>query len=313
MFTYIYILTFIIGDTLKHFLAFLILILLHSTSTSVLASEFKVVVRAHHGVKTAIRQWQSTIDELNNKMSPHKFSLIPIRSLDLITQGAGSGDVDFVLTNPSSFVEIQELYDAKPLVTLNNKRDNSAHSRFGSVLFSKSSNTSISRLSDIKGKSLMAVSKNAFGGWRVAWIELLDNGIDPYKDLKKVTFVIGKTQPEVVWSIYYGKADVGVVRTDLLEGMIAKGDIKPNDFRILNQKDIKDFPLMLSTKLYPEWAFSVLKHVPKDITAKVKSTLLGIKKNQKAAIAGKYIGWVQPRSYKSVQELMKRLKVGPYK
>ena len=277
------------------------------------ADEYKIVVRAHHGIKASIRQWQATVDELNNKIPRHHFTLVPIRSLDLITLGAGSGDIDFVLTNPSSFVEIEHLYNAKALVTLNNKRGETAQARFGSVIFSKMTNKDIKTLADIKGKSLIAVSKNAFGGWRVAWLELLENGIDPFRDLKNVSYAIGRTQPEVIWSVVYGKADVGVVRTDLLEGMIDRGDIKRNDFRILNQKKVKDFPFVLSTKLYPEWAFSVMQHVPDNIAQQVKKVLSNITQKQKAAIAGKYAGWVEPSDYSTVHELMQRLKVGTFK
>ena len=277
------------------------------------ADEYKIVVRAHHGIKASIRQWQATVDELNKKIPRHHFALVPIRSLDLINLAAGSGDIDFILTNPSSFVEIEHLHNAKALVTLNNKRGATAQTRFGSVIFSKTSNKNITTLADIKDKSLIAVSKNAFGGWRVAWLELLDNGIDPFRDLKNVSYAIGKTQAEVIWSIVYGKADVGVVRTDLLEGMFERGDIQRNDFRILNQKKVKDFPFVLSTKLYPEWPFSVMKHVPADVALQVKRVLSKITQKQKAAIAGKYSGWVEPSDYSTVHELMKRLKVGTFK
>lgn len=277
------------------------------------ADEYKIVVRAHHGIKASIRQWQATVDELNKKIPRHHFTLVPIRSLDLITLAAGSGDIDFILTNPSSFVEIEHLHNAKALATLNNKRGETAQARFGSVIFSKMSTKNITKLDDIKGKSLIAVSKNAFGGWRVAWLELLENGIDPFRDLKNVSYAIGKTQPEVIWSVVYGKADVGVVRTDLLEGMIERGDIQRKDFRILNQKKVKDFPFVLSTKLYPEWAFSVMKHVPADIGQQVKNVLSNITEKQKAAIAGRYSGWIEPSDYTAVHELMQRLKVGTFK
>ena len=298
---------------MKYLFIIIYFFLLQFLPGCLLADEYKIVVRAHHGIKASIRQWQATVDELNKKIPRHHFTLVPIRSLDLITLAAGSGDIDFILTNPSSFVEIEHFHNAKALVTLNNKRGETAQARFGSVIFSKMSNKDITTLADIKGKSLIAVSKNAFGGWRVAWLELLANGIDPFHDLKSVSYAIGKTQSEVVWSIVYGKADVGVVRTDLLEGMIERGNIQRKDFRILNQKKVKDFPFVLSTKLYPEWAFSVMKHVSADIAQQVKDVLSSITQKQKAAIAGRYTGWIEPSDYSEVHELMKRLKVGSFK
>ena len=217
-----------------------------------------------------------------------------------------------MLTNPSSFVEIEELYGAKVLVTLNNKRANTAQDRFGSVIFTHVRNEDILTIKDLKGKTLMAVSAPAFGGWRVAWMEMLEQGFNPLSELKSLMFTERGTQPEVVWAVRDGKADAGVVRTDLLERMEAEGKIDMRYFRVINNKDIKDFPFFQSTGLYPEWAFAAMKTVPPALAKQVQQTLLAIQPDSQAAQAGKYVGWVPARDYRSVRELMQRLKVGPY-
>lgn len=281
-------------------------------SQGLLAAEYKVVVRAHHGIEKAIKLWQPTIDVLAKQLPQHRFTFKPVLSLTEITAGAARGEFDFVLTNPSSYVEIEQLHAAKALVTLNNKRANTAQDRFGSVIFTHVRNEDILSIKDLKGKTLMAVSEPAFGGWRVAWLEMLEQGFNPYSDLKNLKFTDGKTQPEVVWAVRDGKADVGVVRTDRLERLEATGEIDMRYFRILNNKDIKNFPFFLSTKLYPEWAFAAMKYVPVELTQQVKKILLSIPDNSTAAKSGKYVGWVAPKDYSSVKELMQKLKVGPY-
>ena len=158
----------------------------------------------------------------------------------------------------------------------------------------------------------MAVSEPAFGGWRVAWLEMLEQGFNPYSGLKNLIFSPNKIQPEVVLAVREGKADAGVVRTDQLERMEAAGKIDMRYFRILNNKDVKDFPFFLSTKLYPEWPFAVMKTVPAEVAQQVKHTLLETTKNSAEAKAGKYVGWLPPSDYGSVQDLMEQLKVGPY-
>ena len=281
-------------------------------SYNLFATEYKVAVRAHHGVEAAYKQWEPTLVLLNEKIPEHVFNLLPIVNLNEITKRAETNEFQFVLTNPSSFVEIKEKFGAKALVTLNNKRGDTAQSRFGSVIFTHARNENILSINDLAGKTLVAVSEPAFGGWRVAWLEMLDQGFNPMKKLKKIIFTESKTQSEVVFSVLDGKADVGVVRTDRLERMEASGKIDMRYFRILNNKDVKDFPFFLSTKLYPEWAFSAMKSVPQELIRKVTDTLLTVSENSDAAKAGKYVGWVEPLDYSSVRELMKKLEVGFY-
>ena len=238
--------------------------------------------------------------------------VVPILSLNEITAAAGRGEFDFLLTNPSSYVEIEELHKAKILATLNNRRANSAQSRFGTVIFTHARNKNIYELNDLKGRALMAVAEPAFGGWRVAWYEMKKNGIDPYSDLKTLVFAENNTQPEVVYAVRDQQVDVGVVRTDQLERMEADGKIDMRYFRILNNKNEKGFPFFLSTSLYPEWAFAALKDTDGELAQDVKRVLTSIEKNSAAAMAGRYVGWIEPLDYSSVRELMKDLEVGPY-
>ncbi|MDH5396320.1 MAG: phosphate/phosphite/phosphonate ABC transporter substrate-binding protein, partial [Gammaproteobacteria bacterium] len=187
-----------------------------------IAEEYRIAVRAINGIETASKQWQATTDYLSESIPEHDFKLVPIIKLHDVLAAAAVGEVDFVLTNPSSFVEIQELHHAIPLATLNNKRGNQSLSMFGTVIFTQAIRTDILTLKDLKNKTLMAVSEPAFGGWQTAWLELLKNGIDPYKDTKKILFANG-IQKKVVLSVLKGEADAGVVRTDQLERMANKG------------------------------------------------------------------------------------------
>ena len=289
-----------------------ILLFLLLFSPALFSADYTVAVRAIRGIDAAVKSWTATIDVLNKQLSPHIFTLKPILNLNELSDATGRGEYDFVFTNPSSFVDIEQLYGAKALATLNNKRANTAQDSFGSVIFTHAHNTDILKLKDLKGKTLMAVSKPAFGGWRVAWLEMLEQGFDPDKDLKALMFTKNSIQTEVVWAVRDGKADAGVVRTDLLERLETKGKIDMRYFRIINNKDIKAFPFFLSTKLYPEWAFAATKSVPTKLAQRVQQTLHAISSDSLAAKKGNYVGWLPARDYSSVKKLMKKLKVGSY-
>lgn len=288
------------------------LLLFNNVAHEALATEYNVVIRAHHGIEKSVKQWQATIDVLNMHIPEHTFKLVPMLYLDDITKAAKNNEMDFVLTNPSSYVEIEELYGVTAIATLNNKRANTAQSRFGSVVFTHVKHDDILKIKDLEGKTLMVANEKAFGGWRVAWLEMLELGFNPYNELKSLLFAKSKIQPEVVLAVRDGLVDAGVVRTDRLERMEAAGKIDMRYFRVLNSKEVEGFPFFLSTQLYPEWPFAALKKIPEQIRAKVTSVLLNIAKKSKAAKTGKYIGWTKALDYQSVKKLMKKLKLGSY-
>ena len=284
-----------------------------SLLTTALAEQvYPVAVRAHSGAEAAIKTWQPTIDYLNKTISGHRFELIPYPHLSQQLDDALDKKFAFILTNPATYVELQHLTDARALVTLINKRQGTAQTQFGSVIFTRADRDDIIHLHDLKGKHLKAVSPLGFGGWRVAWLEMLHNAFDPYEKLGQLSFTDGN-QPAVVKAIQTGTADAGVVRTDMLERLAQKGEVSLTEFRILHNVETEGFPFFHSTPLYPEWPFAVMPDVSDELTTQVKQALLNIKQDHPAAQAGQYNGWTQALDYTSVDNLLKELHIGPYK
>ena len=275
------------------------------------ADTIKIGLRAHIGIEKSMQQWKKTADYLSEKIPEHKFIMIPLVSLPKLLQETGKNKFDFVLTNPSSFVEMEVRFGASPILTLRNKRQGKPYSLFGSVIFTKKENDSINEIKDLKDKKIIAVSETAFGGWRVAWRELLKEGFDPYKQAKQINFS-GGIQQDVVNIVSLGNADVGVVRTDMLERLANKGVIRLQDFKVINAKSNKNFPFYHSTQLYPEWSFTKVRTTSSELSKKVALALLTMPAEHPAAIAGKYVGWTVPEDYQPVHDLMKELKVGPF-
>ena len=280
-----------------------------STFTS--ADTIKIGLRAHHGIEKSMLQWKQTADYLSEKIPEHKFIMVPLIKLPELMQEAEQNQFDFVLTNPSSFVEMELRLGASPILTLRNKRQANPYIKFGSVIFTRKDNDDINEIKDLKNKKFIAVSKPAFGGWRVAVRELLNEGFDVYKEAKQISFSAG-IQQDVVNIVRLGSADVGVVRTDMLERMAAAGLIKLDEFKIINKKSTKGFPFSHSTQLYPEWPFVKMRNTSSALSKKVALALLTIPSQHPAAVVGKYVGWTVPEDYQPVHNLMKDLKVGVY-
>ncbi len=274
------------------------------------ADTITIGIRAHNGVSKALLKWQATADYLTKTIPGHKFVLQPVVGLGELMQAVEENKFDFILTNPSSFVEMQIRFGATAIVTLKNKRQGKPYTRFGSVIFTLEDRNDINDILDLKDKVVVAVSERAFGGWRVALREILNNGVT-VDEFKQINFS-GGIQYDVIELVIARAADVGIVRTDMLEKFTAEKNINIKDFKIINQKQTADFPFYHSTPLYPEWAFSKMKRTSEDLSKKVALALLAIDSSQQAAIVGQYVGWTVPEDYGPVHELMKELRVGPY-
>jgi len=271
----------------------------------------RIGLRAHSGVQKGLQQWQKTADYLTENLPGHKFVIVPYVGLKELMDATERGEFDFVLTNPSSSVEMEIRFGVSQMVTLKNRRQGKGYTRFGSVIFTRADNSTIKNLEDLKNKSFAAVSERAFGGWRVAWYEMQQHGIDPFNDFSRMEFS-GGIQEDVVYQVLNGKVDAGVVRTDMLERMSQRGDIDIRQFKIINPQHTQNFPFHLSTALYPEWPFSKLKNTPNNLAQQVALSLLRMKSSEAAAISGKYEGWTVVEDYEPVRRLMRNLKVGPY-
>ncbi len=273
--------------------------------------EIRIALRANKGAEIALKQWQATADYLTENIPGYRFTLTPFENNSSLNQAISRGEFHFCLTNPASAVEHKIRYNVQPLATLVNKRQGKGYSKFGSVIFTRADRHDINRLEDLKGKTFIGADELGFGGWRVAWRELLKNNINPYTDFRELGFAGGKQQ-NVVYAVIEGKKDAGSVRTDMLERMAAAGKIDLSELKPIGLKHSEDFPFLHSTELYPEWLFSAIRKMDDQLKTRVVATLFAIRQDTTAAINGKYIGWISPLDYTPVENLLKELGVGPY-
>ncbi|MFK5985790.1 MAG: EAL domain-containing protein [Pseudomonadota bacterium] len=276
-------------------------------SESIFAAEVVIAVRAHSGKEAAIERWMPTVKYLQDKMPEHQITLIAVEGIKEMEQLFAVGKIDFVLTQPIAYIDLEQLYGATRILTLINK---GGLTQFGSVIFTLKKQSAVHSLEDIKGKTIAGVTKKGFGGWLIARKELLDAGIDAYNDMQEVIF--SGSHENVVNDVISGRADVGVVRTGIIEKMIQKRQISAQSLRIINPIKTKNFPLLHSSKLYPEWAFAKAKASSATIAADIVTYLLAMKANNPAAIKGAYEGWSIPLDYNPVHVLMRDLQIGSY-
>ena len=268
-------------------------------------------VLAYRGIDKAYEMWQPTADYLTQTLRGYEFTISPL-SIESLNSQVKQGKLQFVLTNPAQYAELEMLFGISRIATLRNRGQQGIYTVFSSVIFTRADRIDITKLKDLKGKSFMAVHPKAFGGWWMAWRLLKSNGIDPDNDFSSLQFS-GFPQDKIVLAVNDGKVDAGTVRTNILETMAQEGSIRLEDFRIIAQRQDSEFPFAHSTRLYPEWPFATTKNTPNQLAQQVAVALLNMPADSPAALFANSAGWTIPLDYQPVHELMKELNVGPYK
>lgn len=99
------------------------------------------------------KQREPLVEYLSRNNNNNTFVLVPIVDLYSISDTRGNNDFEFILTSPSSYVELNHRYEVQALTTLFNKQANTAQEKFGSVIFAHAASSDILSLKDLKGKT----------------------------------------------------------------------------------------------------------------------------------------------------------------
>jgi len=274
------------------------------------ANKVRIGVLADRGPESCMRTWGPTARYLSAKLPRYQFAIVPL-DMDGIGAAVEKGEVDFVLTSPGSYVDLELRHGIARMLTLRRQVRDSILTEFGAVVFARADNSELKALQDLKGRAVAAMSRDELGGYPMAWRELKSVGIDPDHDLSVLSFT-GEPPERVIAAVRDRQADAGILRSGVLEEMAQNGKIRPEDFRVVAARFVSRFPLMVSTRLYPEWAFARLKHSSDPLSQIVAIALLELPPEDDAALASRSAGWTVPLDYTPVHELYRELGIGPY-
>jgi len=266
-----------------------------------------------------IKKWAKTAQYLTAHIDGAFFEVMAL-GFDDFKKAVKENHVDFLIINPSIYVELEYYFDVQRLATIKSYFDEKPFAYYGSAVFTKSEREDIRSFKDLKWKNISAVHRKSFGGWLMAYRALKKERINPFEDFRSLTFE--GSEEAVVGKVLEGKSDAGIIRTGILDRMILEGKIRPGQLKVLavNDKFLSDeekilsraFPVEHSTQLYPEWIFAKTKKIEILLAEKVLGALLSIKPDHMAAVVGGYGGWTIPVSYQSVHDCLKELQQSPY-
>jgi len=273
----------------------------------------KIGVLAYRGVSRCFEEWKPLADYLTDHTDGNVLYWIePLRYQD-IEEEVQQQKIDFLITNPYNYVELCSKYKLKRLTTLVRKSPQGSSMVLGGVVFAKASRKDINHLQDLKNKRIAAVAPNSFGGWISILRELHVQGIDPKRDFADLKFCY--SQDKVIFRVNSGQADVGFVRTGILEKMLAEGQVSSDEFKVIREYPksiVKEMTILHSTRSYPEWSCIALGQVPDSLAIKMSVMLYQLPADSLAARAAGIAGWTVPLDYHSVNDCLKELRLGSY-
>ncbi len=258
-------------------------------------------------------RWQALAHYLESRFDGTAID-VKAFNLDGLDRAISARQVDVVITNPASYLKyVHQIGLSAPLAGLVNQGpapDFAPLEGFGGVIIVKSNNTAINRLQDLKGKTIAVADPGLMGGFLTQAFELAQIGIDISDEAKIVS--TGLPFDHVVDSVLSGSADAAFLRTGFLEAMAQRGKFPAGTFKVINARNLADFPYAVSTRLYPERPVATMPHVDTEIAKRIAGALLDLTPGNPVAQALGIHGFTLAYDYESVRELSRKLRLPPY-
>jgi len=275
-------------------------------------STVRIGALANRGVEECLHRWKPTAAYLERHLSGIRFEIVPLQFHEVAGRVAAR-QVHFIITNSAQYAALEFAGRAYRIAGFLVPSESGPQRVFGGVVFTRADRTDMGSLRDLKGKKFAAVDSESLGGWLCALREMHAAGVDPWRDFRELRFL--GTHDAVLKDVLSGRSDAGTVRSSQLEGMGATGKADLRRIRVLPGPYPRPsgYPFRLSTRLYPEWPFAVVTGTDEELSRRVAVALLTMEPRDPAARASGGAGWSIPSDYSAVHELLRELRLDPYR
>jgi len=268
------------------------------------------VAFAYLGEAQTRAQYQPLVDYLNATLKHERVILHVVRQ-DVLEDMVAQGRADIVTTNPTHFLILRKRWPISGVIAtlVNRSKDQPLH-QLGGVILTRAERQDINTLEDVRGKVIATPSQRHMGGYRAQAYELHLAGVQLPRDAQRIVEL--DIHQEVVRAVLDGRAEIGFVREGILEKMLAAGELKPGQIKLINAQFHAGFPYRVSTRLYPEWPVFALSHVSEGVVRHIAAALYALEPEHPAAIAAGIYGYTVPADYLIVEELARSLRLPPF-
>lgn len=260
--------------------------------------EYTLGVVAPKGTDVTREEWQPTVEYLSAQTGK-TFSLVPLQ-LKSFKSAVKSGKMDFVLCNSVLFYQIQEEYGTKPLASMVTiYQGKPLQGQVGGVLFTLA-DSNINTWSDLQGKKIAALQKNALMGYQFQVYMLKEKGIEVGKDFE-VSFA--GSLPRVVKAVKSGATDAGFAGMEILQWFEKQAEFNVSDFKII-EFESEDSS---HQHTFPSWIFGAAQNTDDALAKDIAAALKEISDDSPAAKAAQIYGWEDPADLAPVKELLQNV------
>jgi len=267
-------------------------------------------VLAFRPVPVMEARWQPLVDYLNAHVAGLDLKLRVLNYPDL-EAAIAAGEIHFVLTNPAHYVLLSHKERlSSPLASLITLIDGKPVRGFGGTMLVPAKRQDLRQASDLRGKTIAVVDTSSLGGYQTQAYELRQHGLKIEADAK--LRVTGMPHDSAVLAMLNGEADAAFVRSGVMEAMIRSGKLPTDAVRVLNPIPQPEFPQALSTPLYPEWPFFALSKTDEALALQVAAAIFALPHGGEIARALEIHGFAIPADYRSVEHLLRELRLPPF-
>jgi len=220
------------------------------------------------------------------------------------------GQIDFLLTSPGHYVIVRRQFPlAGLLATLIRHENGQQTMELGGAIIARAERSDLRTLADLEGQHIAALPPRAFAGYQVQVYELLQAGFDVQRDF---VFTHFERHDDVVQAVLAGQADAGFVRTGILEALQREGRLQAQQLQVIHAQQHPGFPFLVSSRLYPEWAFVAMRRVDSTVARRTAAALLLLSAWHPATQGSQIAGFAPPQIYIEVEDVTRALRLPPF-
>jgi diguanylate cyclase (GGDEF)-like protein/PAS domain S-box-containing protein len=246
--------------------------------------------------------------DLNAEMRDYRVH-ITLLSIKEIEQKIQSNQLDILFTNPGLFQQLRQNYSfSAPIATVQIYQNEQLLTSLGGVIFELNNTHPVNDLHQLIGKRIAIPATSNAGAYALPLYELHKAGIDK----SALTFIETQNNDNVVRAVLNGDADVGFVRTGILENWIQHKQLEANRLHIIHQRNLPSFPFMVSTELTAEWPVYSLEHTDPEAIKQLTIALFHISKQHPSAQLLSINGFVPPVDCHLLEQVLRTLKLPPF-
>ncbi|MGE0311190.1 MAG: putative selenate ABC transporter substrate-binding protein [Lautropia sp.] len=187
-----------------------------------------------------------------------KVQFVPVTDYAATVEALANGKVDLAWFGGFTFVQakLRSNDQVEPIV------QRTEDEQFKSV-FITPADSGITGFANLKGRTLAFGSPSSTSGHLMPRHFLLQAGIDPDKDLKRISF--SGAHDATVQAVAGGKVDAGALNISVWQKMLADGKVDPAKVKVF-----------FTTPGYFDYNWTVRKDMPADLKAKLTQAFLGL-------------------------------------